>query len=134
VEEAVLERAEGECLADAVARERRREREAERREQEDERFVARFAAAVRRAFPRCPAGREQQIAQHACRKYSGRVGRSGAAKALDEEAVRAAVTAHVRHVEARYDTLHGAWTGRDARERTRERVAQVLERRRRERE
>ena len=45
------------------------------------------------------------IAEHACRKYSGRVGRSSAAKALDEEAVRLAVTAHVRHAETPYDEL-----------------------------
>jgi hypothetical protein len=33
------------------------------------------------------------------------MGRSAAAKALDEEAVKLAVTAHVRHVEMEYDSL-----------------------------
>jgi hypothetical protein len=33
------------------------------------------------------------------------VGRSAAAKALDEAAVRLAVTAHVRHAETNYDEL-----------------------------
>jgi hypothetical protein len=127
VEEAALERAEAECLADAQARERRREREVERREQQDDQFVARFAAEVRTAFPGCPAGREHEIARHACRKYSGRVGRSAAAKALDADAVRAAVTAHVRHAETEYDSLLACGTDRwEARERTRDRVAQVL--------
>ena len=45
------------------------------------------------------------IAEHACLKYSGRVGRSAAAKSLDENAIRLAVVAHIRHVETDYDTL-----------------------------
>ena len=45
------------------------------------------------------------IAEHACLKYSGRVGRSAAAKSLDEGAIRLAVTAHVRHAETHYDAL-----------------------------
>jgi len=43
--------------------------------------------------------------EHACRKYSGRVGRSASAKALDANAVRLAVTAHIRHAETDYDDL-----------------------------
>jgi hypothetical protein len=105
VEEAGLVQAEQECLADADARERRREREAERRAEEDQEYVARFAAAVRELYPACPPGREQVIAEHACRKYSGRVGRSAAARKLDAEAVRLAVIAHVRHAETNYDQL-----------------------------
>lgn len=45
------------------------------------------------------------IAEHACLKYSGRVGRSAAAKRLDEEAVRLAAWAHVRHKETGYDRM-----------------------------
>lgn len=105
VEEAGLAQAEEECLADADARERRREREAERRAEEDHEYVARFAAAVRELYPACPPGRDQVIAQHACRKYSGRVGRSAAAKRFDADAVRLAVIAHVRHAETTYDEL-----------------------------
>jgi hypothetical protein len=105
VEEAALEQAEQECLADADARARRREREAERRETLDQEFVARFAARVRELFPHLPAGREKVIAEHACQKYSGRVGRSASAKNLDAEAVRLAVIAHVRHAETNYDEL-----------------------------
>jgi hypothetical protein len=56
------------------------------------------------------------IAEHACQKYSGRVGRSAAAKQLDEEAVRLAVIAHIRHTETDYDTLlasgHERWLAR----------------------
>ena len=97
VEEEGLERAEGECLADAEVREVRRLRRAEREAELDREYVERFAARVRELVPRCPDGCERVIAEHACRKYSGRVGRSAGAKALDEEAVWLAVQAHVRH-------------------------------------
>jgi hypothetical protein len=72
VEEAGLAQAEQECLADADARERRRAREVDRRAEEDQEYAARFAAAVRELYPGCPSGRETVIAEHACRKYSGR--------------------------------------------------------------
>jgi hypothetical protein len=105
VEEQALEKAEEECLADGEVRERRREREAVRRDEVDREYVARFAQRVRELFPACPKGRETAIAEHACRKYSGRVGRSASAKSLDEEAVRLAVIAHIRHQETDYDRL-----------------------------
>jgi hypothetical protein len=105
VEEAALEMAEQECLADADARARRREREAMRRAELDRQYVERFAARVRELYPGCPPGRETDIAEHACLKYSGRVGRSAAAKDLDADAIRLAVTAHIRHAETNYDTL-----------------------------
>jgi hypothetical protein len=38
-------------------------------------------------------------------KYSGRVGRTASAKYLDEEAVRLAVKAHIRHSSTKYDEL-----------------------------
>ena len=63
------------------------------------------AARVRELYPNCPIGREKVIAEHACRKYSERVGRSAAAKELDKEAVCLAVAAHVRHQETNYDEL-----------------------------
>jgi hypothetical protein len=99
VEAEALEKAEQECLVDSEARTRRREREAERRAELDRAYVKRFAERVRQLFPGCPAGRELVIAEHACLKYSGRVGRSAAAKSLDESAVRLAVIAHIRHAE-----------------------------------
>ncbi len=105
VEEAALQRAEQECLEDAEIRARRREREAERRAELDQEYVTRFAARVRELFPHCPSGREQVIAEHACQKYSGRVGRSAGAKSLDEGFIRLAVLAHIRHAETKYDEL-----------------------------
>ena len=105
VEEQAIEQAEQECLADGEVRARRREREAARRAELDQEYVGSFAARVRQLFPHCPAGRETVIAEHACQKYSGRVGRSAAAKSLDEQAVRLAVIAHIRHTETDYDAL-----------------------------
>ena len=105
VENEALERAERECEADATQREIRRCRSMLRRAELDEEYLNRFAARVREVYPHCPPGREALIAEHACRKYSGRVGRSAAAKALDEQAVRLAVAAHVRHAETNYDEL-----------------------------
>jgi hypothetical protein len=118
VEAEGLEKAEQECLADSEVRERRRQREAVRREELDRQYVTRFAARVRELFPGCPEARYQEIAEHACLKYSGRVGRSASARALDEEAVRRAVVAHVRHRETDYDELlamgHDRWEARAA--------------------
>jgi hypothetical protein len=87
-----------------------------------------FAARVRDLYPNCPAGRERAIAEHACRKYSGRVGRSAAAKALDEDAVRLAVVAHIRHAETPYDDLLQSGHERhDARARVDALVSTVLD-------
>ncbi len=127
VEERALELAEDECLADADVRARRREREAERRVELDETFVDRFAARIREVFPRLEAGREQKIAEHACLKYSGRIGRSALGKNLDGQAIRLAVIAHVRHNETNYDELLGSgWERSDARSAVAQRVDEVL--------
>jgi hypothetical protein len=127
VEATALELAEDECLADADLRARRRAREAERRAELDETFVDRFAARIRELFPRLVAGRNQQIAEHACLKYSGRVGRSALGKKMDEQAVRLAVIAHIRHNETNYDQLLGrGWERSDARAAVAHRVHEVL--------
>ena len=105
VEESALQRAEQECLADEDVRARRKERQAERRAELDQEYVSGFAKQVRELFPNCPAGREQVIAEHACQKYSGRVGRSVQAKRLDEKSILLAVIAHIRHTETNYDEL-----------------------------
>ena len=105
VESEALDRAERECAADASQREKRRAQAAVRGAELDREYVERFAGRIRELYPRCSPGRETTIAEHACRKYSGRVGRSAAAKELDEKAVRAAVLAHIRHTETQYDEL-----------------------------
>jgi len=129
VEESALQRAEQECLDDADVRARRSEREAERRAEIDHEYVSHFAGRVRELFPNCPAGREQVIAEHACQKYSGRVGRSAEAKNLDEKSILLAVIAHIRHAETNYDELLAH--GRDrssARERVEAEIDKVLDR------
>jgi hypothetical protein len=131
-EEQALQRAEAECLNDAEARARRRDREVERRAELDGALVARFAERIRQLYPGCPPDRPEHIAQHACQKYSERIGRSAAARRLAEEAIELAVVAHVRHAETRYDDLLVRGVERsDARDRVREDVDGVLSRWRR---
>lgn len=127
VEEAALSKAEAECLSDAEARTRRRDREAERRAEIDRDYVAQFALRVRELFPKAPPERELEIAEHACQKYSDRVGRSAAAKALEPDPVRLAVAAHVRHNETTYDELLASgWERYEARDQVDTRVREIL--------
>jgi RNase P subunit RPR2 len=129
VEERALDEAEAECLADAEARERRAARQRERQAELDQNYLKQFAKRIRELFPACPAGRELQIAEHACRKYSGRIGRSAAAKSFDEGAVRLAMAAHIRHRETNYDELLAAeWDRADARAQVKHRVDELLRR------
>ncbi len=76
VESRALEQAEQECLADSETRALRRDREAVRREELDRKYVKRFSARIQELYPGCPAGAEVTIAEHACLKYSDRIGRS----------------------------------------------------------
>lgn len=105
VEQAALERAEEDCLSDAARREAQRVRAAQYRKTRDQEFISDFARLVRERYPGCPERLELEIAEHACLKYSGRVGRSAMARNLDPEAVDLAVRAHVRHLRTEYDTL-----------------------------
>jgi hypothetical protein len=126
VEEEALDKAEEECLADAEVRELRRQRAAEKRAELDAEYVESFARRIRELFPGCPSGREQRIAAHACMKYSGRVGRSTAAKALDEEAVSLAVRAHLRHAYTKYDELlMRGWDRAEARHEVQDKVNEL---------
>lgn len=105
LEGAAIDRAEQECAADEDQRLAARERARQRRGELDEKYIASFAEAVTRQFPGCPRKSADAVASHACKKFSGRVGRSAAAKALDERAVWLAVVAHIRHVKTDYDQL-----------------------------
>jgi hypothetical protein len=121
VEPEAVERAEAECIADEAERVHQREIAAAT-------YVASFAAAIRRALPGMPKGRDTAIAEHACMKYSGRVGRSAAAKAFEPEMIDLAVAAHVRHTETDYDACLGAGVDRDeARAAVRDHVRHILE-------
>ncbi len=87
VEEDALERAEAECLADEQTRTRRREREAAHRSQEDVDLQERMAIEIERLFPGCPPERAESVARHAAKRGSGRVGRTAAGRALDQDAL-----------------------------------------------
>lgn len=129
VEEKALMMAERECLGDEEVRSRRRERDALRRERLDTEFVARFAAEIRKVFPGCPKEREDEIAEHACLKHSGRVGKTAASKEFDPRMIELAVRAHARHRETPYDDLLSEGYPRDlARENVRGLVDGLLAR------
>lgn len=129
VEEAALERAENQCLADEDVRARRRERDVVRRAAQDLDFQAAMAAEIRRLFPGCAAERAQAIAEHAGTRGSGRVGRTAAGRALDEDAVRLAVIASIRHEDTDYDAMLMAGVPRaEARDRIRPDIDRVLAR------
>ena len=129
VEEAAIEQAEAECLADEDARARRRERERERRSGEDLDFQRELAGEIRRLFPGCPPAQAKEIARHTGDRGSGRVGRTAAGRALDRQAVTLAVVAAARHGETDYDVLLMAGVERlEARDHVRADVEYVLER------
>ncbi|MET7327323.1 DUF2293 domain-containing protein [Nonomuraea sp. NPDC005650] len=128
VEEAALAAAEERCLADEEVRERRRERDRVRRAEQDVDFQARMAAEIARLFPGCPRERAREIAEHAAQRGSGRVGRTAAAKALDENAITLAVIASIRHLDTDYDRLLMSGVPRmEARERIRGGIERKLE-------
>jgi hypothetical protein len=128
VEPDALRRAEEESLADAELRARRQERAAERRDLADQEFVVAFGSKIREQYPGCPATEATDIAGHACRKYSGRVGRTAAAKDFNPDAIRLAVIAHIRHVHTDYDKLLARYADREtARERIWSKVSAILD-------
>ena len=128
VEEKALDQAEAECLVDADLRQARKAREAEKREAMDKAYVKEYATMVRLLYPHMPTGLEVKIAEHACLKYSGRVGRSDRAKRFDPEAITLSVIAHIRHAKTDYDELLMRGVDRrDARGIVKDRIDEVLE-------
>jgi hypothetical protein len=124
-----LAKAQQECDADASQREGKQAIAAKRREKQDAEYQAAFAGRIRELYPSAPAGIEGPIADHACRKYSGRVGRSAAAKKLFAETVDLAVRAHIRHAHTKYDSLFSkGYEKEDARREVRGKVDEVAAR------
>jgi hypothetical protein len=105
VEEAALEKAREECCADEGERAKQREYAAKQREKLDRKYIAQFAEQILMYYPSCPVTEANSIAEHACRKHSGRVGRSAAAKELEKKPIELAVRAHIRHEHTDYDVL-----------------------------
>ena len=105
VEQAALEQAEAECSADADGRSVRRERAEIYRDKQDQVLAMRMAESIRQMFPGCPPEEARAIAAHTSVRGSGRVGRTGSGRALDEDVLRAAVVAAIRHRHTKYDRL-----------------------------
>ena len=128
----ILERAQEECLSDEEQRRIAREKAALARERADDQYVAQFVDCIRSRYPDCSAGEAEAIAKHACEKYSGRVGRSSAAKSFDAGAIDLAVKAHVRHTHTEYDRLLSrGWERTEARSAVLSKVTEIMERWRR---
>ena len=120
-------RAEKECKGDEADRKISRDRAAVVRERADKEYIAQFSKQIRMQYPGCPTQEAEAIAGHACRKYSGRVGRSSAARAFDAEAIELAVKAHVRHKHTYYDQLlSNGWVRTEARSAVAEKLDQVM--------
>lgn len=102
---AAIAEAETECLDDEKKRARQRERAAVRGANEDSDFESAVANKLKEQFPGCPTKEAEQIAAWTCRKHSGRVGRTAAAKEFDPQALLLAVIAHIRHEHTNYDEL-----------------------------
>jgi len=128
VESAALEQAEEECLEDEELRVLRRERDAEKRKLQDASLAARMAQRILELYPGCPPQEARAIAEHTAARGSGRVGRTEAGRALEENALRLAVMAAVRHRHTNYDKLLMNGVERtDARASVRSRIDAVLD-------
>jgi hypothetical protein len=105
VEKSALEKAKKMCMSDIGERLLARKKAALRAEKSDLIYVKSFAEKILILYPGSGKKNAQKIAEHACRKYSGRVGRSGRAKKLEEKPIRLSVRAYVRHKMTSYDKL-----------------------------
>jgi hypothetical protein len=129
VEEAALDRAEQECLADADRRSAQHDRAEVYHEKQDQVLAMRMAESIHQMFPGCPHEEASAIAAHTSVRGSGRVGRTSAGRALDEEALKAAVIASIRHRHTKYDKLlMRGYDRMEARDAVREEIDRVLER------
>lgn len=129
VEEAALERAADECRADAGKRLADREKASLRRVKQDRDLTVRMTESILALYPGCPPAEAEAIAVHTSRRGSGRVGRSAAGRALEAEALKAAVVAAIRHRHTRYDQLlMRGYSRRDARDAVYDAINHLLER------
>jgi len=127
VESEALIRAEKECEGDAADRKISREYAVRVRERADKEYIAQFSKQILMQYPGCPTQEAEAIADHACQKYSGRVGRSSAAKAFDAKTIVLAVKAHVRHKHTPYDQLlMKGWERTEARSAIAEKLDQIV--------
>jgi len=129
VEQAALDRAEEECSTDAAERLADREKASLRRVEQDRDLAIRMTKSILELYPSCPPAEARAIAVHTSRRGSGRVGRTAAGRALEPEALSAAVIAAIRHRHTRYDQLlMQGYRRRDARDAVHDAINQLLER------
>ena len=129
VEEAALDQAEEECVGDAAERATRREQDKLRRAQQDQDLAARMTETILRLFPGCPPKEASAIAAHTSMRGSGRVGRTCSGRALEADALTAAVIAAIRHKHTPYDQLlMRGYSRMEARDSIRDAVDRVVER------
>jgi hypothetical protein len=127
IEVSALERAEEECRGDAQQRTERRKSRAVRSREQDRDLAARMTQAVLELFPSCPTEEARAIAAHTATRGSGRVGRTAAGRALEPEALTAAVVAAIRHSHTRYDQLlMRGWSRNDARDSVRDVIGRII--------
>jgi hypothetical protein len=127
VEPAALEKAEQECVADAADRAALRLRAAQQRREQDRALVLKMATHIGVLFPGCPSAERAAIAEHTAVRGSGRVGRTEAGRALERDALTAAVVAAVRHKHTNYDALLAKGIDRiRARQQVAERIDDIL--------
>ncbi|MCJ8329508.1 MAG: DUF2293 domain-containing protein [Lentisphaeria bacterium] len=109
VDEAAIEKAEASNLQDAEKRKVGREKGKQRQIKIDVKHTEEFQKTILDIFPSCPRNEVASIAFHATVRSSGRVGRTAAAKKLDNKMIRLAVIAYIRHKHTDYDELlsHG---------------------------
>lgn len=105
VTEEALTKAEVECLADEEIRAQRRERTRELSTQDDERLAEAMRQRILELFPFCPTMHAESIAKHTTIRHSGRVGRTAAGRALEDDPIMLAVRAYIRHRFTDYDKL-----------------------------
>lgn len=128
IEEVALDQAEEECRADSDERCVRREQNRLRTAEKDRDLAASMTAAIITLFPRCPPEEARAIARHTSIRGSGRVGRTSAGRALEEDALTAAVIAAARHKHTPYDRLLMRGYGRgEARSAIRDALDRVLD-------
>ncbi len=107
VQVTAIQQAKAECQADAQIRAKRNEKAAKQRIVQDKKYINDFASAIHQFYPGCPPAKTTEIANHACEKHSGRVGRTAAAKTFDRNMIDLAVEAHIRHHYTNYDEQFG---------------------------
>ena len=96
--------------------------------EQDRDLIARMTQAILELFPGCPPQEARAIAAHTAARGSGRVGRTSRGRALEREALRAAVVAAIRHNHTRYDRLlMRGWSRNDARDAVRDVIDRIVE-------